>query len=331
MSGNMGKRFLTALVTFFVCLSAVAPSSWADGDGAQIVDRPKDMSTPSKEEGGILGTLLTIYTKTRNAVKFAYNEVMYYREMRQNFTNMQRWFDRAEQRAANVWDETTQLIKNPKDVFYTLQKMQEIFDNIDYAVEAIPDELDNILAKTELTFDNMGSPTKEYAGMLPNTDEVLKYIDAKLGFDYLSDRTDPEIAAYAKRRAQDKKDGAIMSFPEEELVNSSKIVAASGMANAAMYQNWATKAYENIDSTDNKFANVQGANGNDLAACWYSIDQTNSNNKLLRNHLEELRILQATLGIYAYQMSEDRMQQLRYHTQLNDIGDALETTASTIK
>jgi hypothetical protein len=326
----MGKRLLIAIATVFVCLSAEAPSFWAFGDNTQIVDRPKDMSSPTKEEKGILGTLVMLYTKTRNAVKFAYNEVMYYREMRQNFSNMQKWFDRAKKRASNVWDETTQLIKDPKNVFYTLEKMQEIFDNIDYAVEAIPEELDNILAKTELTFDKIGSPTKEYAAMLPNTDEVLKYIDEKLGFNYLSNTADPEIAEYAKRRAQDQKNGSIMNFPEEELVTSSKIVAASGMANAAMYQNWATKAYQNIDNTDNIFANVQGANGNDLAACWYSIDQTNSNNKLLRNHLEELRILQATLGIYAYQMSEDRMQQLRYHSQLNDVGDALETIKNTL-
>lgn len=296
------------------------------GDAVPIVSKPKDLTgNPSKEEKGILTTLVMIYTQTRNAVKFAYNEIMYYREMRQNFANMQSWFEKSKARVEYIWDDATQLMKNPKDVFYTLEKMQEIFDNIDYSVEAIPNEIDLILAQTEITYDkSINGGNNYFQTMLPNTDEVIKYVDNKLGFNVLdSNSSDPVIAGYAKRLAKDARDGKNVTFPEEELVNSAKIVAAAGMANAAMYRNWAVKAYGNIDSLDRKFSTVTGANGNEIAACWYAIDQTNANNKLLKNHLEDLKVLQATLGIGVYGMSDDRAQQLQMISQMNDVGIAM--------
>lgn len=292
-----------------------------------IISNPKQITgnPPTKEEHGIMSTLVLVYTKTREAVKYAYNEVMYYREMRQNFTNMQEWFKKSLTRAENIWDKATQLYNNPKDIFYTMEKMEDIFDNIDYAVQNVPNELDHILARTEYTFDKMGDASDLYLHtMIPNTDETIRFIDKKLGFDKIdSTSTDSLAAAYARRLAAIEKAGGNVHFPEEELVNSAKIVAAAGMANTAMYQAWAANTYGRIDSTDRKYSGVSGANGNELAACWFAIDQTNANNKLLRNNLEDLKMFQATLGISVYEMSDERAQQLQAMNQYYDISNAM--------
>jgi hypothetical protein len=84
------------------------------------------------------------------------------------------------------------------------------------------------------------------------------------------------------------------------------------MANAEMYRNWALQSSQNIPNTEKNFASVQSANGNSLAACWYAIEQTNANNKLLANHLNELKVYQAMLGIYVYEVSDQRTQEVQF-------------------
>jgi hypothetical protein len=313
----MGKRIL--IIT--IILSCFINSFGAET--APIIDRPKNMDQPSKEESGILSTLVLIYSKTRNAVKFAYNEVMYFKEMKQNFTNMQAWFDRATKRAECVWDKSSEIFTNPKDIFVTLDRMQDIFDHIDYYTWAIPDELDHILAKTEITYDDIVSGGTHTAGMIPNTDEVIDYIDKKFGFNYLPSKDDSVNGKYVAR-LQDEKDKKGRRFPEEELVTASKLVAASSMSNAAMYKNWSINASIKSTQTESKFNNLKGANGNELAACWYAIEQSNANNKLLMNHLEDLKVLQATLGIYVYDISDLRTQELSFKNNFSDFSMSID-------
>jgi hypothetical protein len=99
------------------------------------------------------------------------------------------------------------------------------------------------------------------------------------------------------------------------------------MSNAAMYKNWAVKASARMPKTDANFAKVKGANGFELAACWYAIDETNSNNKLLRNHLEELKLLQASLGIYIFDVSDEMRQRYQYKNDLRAFATAMEDAA----
>ena len=315
----MGKSILKALSV--ALLLSVALSLYG-AENAPLIDRPKNMDTPSDEEKGILSTLVLIYTKTRNAVKFAYNEVMYFREMRQNFSDMQQWFDRAINRTGAIWDKTTQLWSDPKNVFVTLDRLEDIFNNIDYNVWEIPRELDQILARTELTYDDISSGTKMTAAMFPNTDEAIKYIDEKFGFNYLSnvDKSDLEAANKGRTARQ----GTGYKFPEEDLVTSSKLIAASTMASSEMYKNWAIKTSERMPKIDKNFEKVKGANGNELAACWYSIDETNANSRLLKNHLEELKLLQATLGIYVYESSTGMQQHYAFKNQMRETAQCLD-------
>ena len=309
----MGKPILKTIV--LIIAISMAPVSFA-ADNAPLIDRPKNMDAPSDEEKGILSTLVLIYTKTRNAVKFAYNEVMYFREMRQNFSDMQQWFDRVKNRTVAVWDKTSQLWTDPKNVFVTLDRLEDIFNNIDYNAWAVPHELDRILARTELTYDDISSSTKMTAAMFPNTDEVIQYIDEKFGFDFLSNVDKSDFEAINKRRtARQAKE---YKFPEEDLVTASKLIAASTMATAEMHKNWAIQTSARMPKIDQSFESVKGANGNELAACWYSIDETNANNKLLKNHLEELKLLQATLGIYVYESSNSMQQHYAFKNQLRE-------------
>jgi hypothetical protein len=158
--------------------------------------------------------------------------------------------------------------------------------------------------------------------MVPNTDEVIRYVDEKFGFNYLLTRDKSETDRVAKRRKERLIKG--QKFPEEDLVTASKLIAASTMATSAMYKNWAIQTSARMPKIDKNFENVKGANGNELAACWYSIDETNANNKLLKNHIEELKLLQASLGIYTYQMSSEMQQRYRFKNTLDEIAACLD-------
>lgn len=285
--------------------------------GEELIDRPENMDEPTKEEKGILSTLVLIYTKTRDAVKFAYDEVMYFKEMRRNFENMQKWFDRARERTEYVWDKSSELFTDPQDVFVTLQRLENIFDHIDYAVWVVPHELDRILARTELTYDNIVTGGQSSAGMVPNTDEVLEYIDTKFGFNHLPSEKDEENGKHVQKLARLKERGH--RFPEEELVTASRLVLASSMANSEMYRQWAIKTSSKTPEKDANFATVKGANGQELAACWYAVEQTNANSRLLMNHLEELKVLQATVGLYLFDFSDTRTKELEFKNSLSDV------------
>jgi len=309
----MGKQLLIAAIVLI--LSMVRPSFCDNTSAAGLIDRPQNMDAPSKNETGILGTMVLIYTKTRDAVKDAYNEVMYFKEMYNNYQQMKNWLKRAQTRTTNIWDKASDLFTDPKNVFVTLDRLVDIFDNIDYAVWAVPNELDHILAKTEFTYDKIvdGIPS---GGMLPNTDEAIEYVDYKFGLNRLPpDTNDPVNGKYVAQLAAAKANG--QQFPEEDMVTASRLIASSAMANAEMYRNWALQASQNIPNTEKNFASVQGANGNSLAACWYAIEQTNANNKLLANHLNELKVYQAMLGIYVYEVSDQRTQELQFKNAFN--------------
>lgn len=298
-------------------LAIVIPSYCDNSSSAAgLIDRPQNMDAPSKNETGILGTMVLIYTKTRDAVKTAYNEVMYFKEMYNNYQQMKSWLKRAQTRTTAIWDKASDLFTDPKNVFVTLDRLVDIFDNIDYAVWAVPNELDHILAKTELTYDKIvdGIPS---GGMLPNTDEVIEYVDYKFGLNRLPpDTTDPITGKYVAQLTAAKVNG--QQFPEEDMVTASRLIASSAMANAEMYRNWALQSSQNIPNTEKNFASVQSANGNSLAACWYAIEQTNANNKLLANHLNELKVYQAMLGIYIYEVSDQRTQELQFKNAFSE-------------
>lgn len=305
----MGKQFLVLLLIFVFSLIVFA--------NEPIIDRPKNMDDPSTEEKGILSTLVLIYTKTRDAVRFAYDEVMYFKEMKRNFDNMHAWFERAKKRSEFIWDKSSELFTDPKNVFITLDRLEDIFDHIDYAVWAIPRELDNILSRTELTFDNIADGGEYTAGMFPNTDEVLDYIDDKFGFNYLPDKNSSTYSKHFKKLENLSENNH--TFPEQELVTASRLVIASSMSNSEMYKQWSVKTTGRIPGIDKNFTNLKGANGQELAACWYTIEQTNANSKLLKNHLEELKVLQATLGLYLYEISDQRTQELQFKNTLSGV------------
>ncbi|MBN1292357.1 MAG: hypothetical protein JXB48_11005 [Candidatus Latescibacteria bacterium] len=306
----MGRRFLIPLIIVMIAVSGFAK-------GEPIIDRPKNMDEPTTEEKGILSTLVLIYTKTRDAVKFAYDEVQYFKDIHRNFKNMQAWFNRAKNRGEYIWDKSSELFTDPQNVFVTLDRLEDIFDHIDYTTWAVPRELDRILSRTEITYDNIVTGMAGSAGMVPNTDEALEYIDSKFGFNYLSVKNDKKYGKYIQKLDDAKEKGKTV-FPEEEIVEASKQVAASSMSNSSMYRQWSLKTSQNIPQIDKNFTGVKGANGQELAACWYTIEQNNANNKLLMNHLEELKVLQATLGVYLYESSKYRSQELNFKNTFSD-------------
>lgn len=312
----MGRNILIVLIIAATTFNAIAESK-------PIVDRPKNMDQPTAEEKGILSTLVLVYTKTRDAVKFAYDEVMYFKEMKENFQSMHAWFDRAKNRGEYIWDKSSELFTDPTNVFVTLERLENIFDHVDYAAWATPRELDKILAKTEITYDNIVTRSTEHAGLVPNTDQALEYIDTRFGFNQLPSETD-EVNGKHVKKLRELKENGMRVFPEEELVTASKLVAASSMASSAAYQQWALKTSGKLPETDRKFSGVKGANGQELAACWFGIEQTNSNNKLLANNLEELKVLQATLGVYLYEESDMRTQELQFKNNLSEVYSAIQ-------
>ena len=143
------------------------------------IDKPKNFDPPTKEEGGILTTLVSSYMAVRNSVRFVYDEVTYFERMYETYDEMTGWFDKNKERVENLFDASTRVFSDPENVFTTLRRMERIFDAVDQLVLVEPRKFDYILSGGEKLVDVAAGRNNAYTGfIIPNTEGVLKYVEA---------------------------------------------------------------------------------------------------------------------------------------------------------
>lgn len=297
--------------------------------GAATIDPPANFDPPEKEEGGILTTLVSTYSSAREAVKYVYDEIIYFEHMYTTYEKLNRWFETNKVNVADAWDASTRLATDPQDIFTTLQRMEKVFDKIDNLVLNEPRRLDYILAGGEYWWDAAATRNNEYTGMIaPRTNEVLEYIEAfflsnagkPLTADQASRMTSKQIEAYARamearaRLAGIKKE----EWPEERLRAASVLIASSALAQSGAYRKWAITANHHVQDLDGKLQNLKGVNAKEMAAAWMGLENVNASNKALRHSLEELKVMSALLGYDNYDLSKRRADGIQLRNQMRD-------------
>ncbi len=285
------------------------------------VSHPQDNTPPTKEEQGILHTLVSIYSVAREAVKFAYDEIAYFERMFDTYDKMTNWFNRGKDKAVNTWDLADKLVTDPQDIFVTLDRLEGIFDGIDDLYLNEPYKLDWILAEGEYWWDRAARRNNEYGtGVIaPNTQAVLDYVEALFISSELpplseaaKDRfTNEEVALYEKKRIISNQLSSMVadSWDYEKVRKASVSLASASLANSAVYTRWSMAASNSIARTDALFNDAKGVNQKSLEATWWSIENTNANNKLIQHKTDQLRIAMALLGIDIFKMSEQKKEE----------------------
>jgi len=296
----MDRQFLNH--TILILCTAISIICAAE----DLIDRPENMDKPSKEEKGILATIVLVYSKAREAVKYAYDEIMYWREIKTSYNTMKQWFDKTKRNAKSLFNESTKLFTDPKDVFTTLDRLEYIFDGVEYMWWSVPEELDKHLLNLENDFDALQ--------LAPNTDEVISFIETTFELDQFKnpDTKQNRTLAYIKKQeipSQTLYDN-YYRFQETATIEALKLVTSSAIAKSEMYKHWTEKAWAKIAETEKEFADVKGVNGLSMAGCWYAVEAGNVNNKVLYHNLEDTKMLQAMLSLYLFDMTKQRTAEL---------------------
>lgn len=229
---------------------------------------------PTKNEGGIISTLVLVYTKTRESVKFAYDEIQYFRKFKRDLDNVGNWFRKTAEQVQKTYDVGCRIWNEPTNVLVNLKRMEIIFDNTDDLIWNKPRELDRLIATAENSWDKFADGL-----LVPHTEQTLDYLEGIMG-------------------TRDKNDA------EYDLIKTTIHLTAEAMAESEMYEKWSEKQLENIQKLDSMYSTKTGVLETDLASLWYTIENANSRNKALKHQASELTLLTASLGWKLHDMSE---------------------------
>lgn len=299
------------------------------------IDKPTNFDPPTKEEGGILTTLVSSYMAVRNSVRFVYDEVTYFERMYDTYDEMTTWFDKNKERVENLFDASTRVFSDPENVFTTLRRMERIFDAVDELVLVEPRKFDLILSGGEKLVDVAAGRNNAYTGfIIPNTEGVLKYVEAlftsneglPLPDDEKAKMSQDEQDLFSLYNSSRKsiQDVAKNDWPEERVRVAASLIASSAMANSEAYNKWSIRANNHVIQVDKAFAGIEGVNQNMMAAAWYGLENCNASNKRIRHSLEELKALQGMLGIDIWFQARKRTEELVFVNQTMELKSALQ-------
>ncbi len=276
---------------------------------------------PQTNEKGILASLVLVYTKVRNIVRDAYDEIMYWKSVYDTYQTMTTWFKKNQAEIQSIYGEACKLISDPGDIYATFSKMTTIFDQIDDIRIYEAREFDHLMAQMEGNVDNV-----VVGAIRPFTGATFSFVDALLEGNAFNPQTylkgNPDVKLAEPTSSEDSMLQAYIgqrnivsavpkaTWPDYQLLEASNIIASSAMAKSRMYQNWSMKATSNVKAIDNKLASLQSVNEQEMGAGWYALEDANANNKLLEHSVEEEKVLQGLLGIDMWYMARKRTDQL---------------------
>lgn len=273
--------------------------------GQDLINPPKsgEKDTSSKEEKGILSTLILMYTKTRNAVKYAYDEIQYWKSMKQTYDKMKMWFDRNGEKINQIASTAKKITTQKENVFEKLRRAESLFDQVEDVAFRESREFDRLITYMENDWDSLASHASRTKRFLPDVAQVLGVIEGIAGKTPSSKEVSDTIGVPEQEIKY--------ILPEQPLVASSKYIAASTIASSEYYQGWSAHALENIDSIDQKFRGFNSVNQKEMQAAWYEIEQANANNNRISHSLQELKTYIAVLGVDVWKTSEERGNELQ--------------------
>lgn len=294
MSRHMGKRITTTWIVILLSLNFTSAE--------ELINPPAKSAeeTSNKEEKGILATLILTYAKCRDNVKYAYDEIQYWKNMVKSYNQMEAWFKRNREKLENIKSKSREIITSKGDIFNKLERTEKLCDNIEDIAFNETRNFDHSLATFEKNYDSLASHERIRGRMVPQTNDVLN----KINSFFPSQNSEYSVDPKTMESFNDTMKEAL--FPEASIANVSKLVAASTISKSEVYYGWSMGAISNIDSIDKKYKNIKGINQKEFQAAWYCIEQTNANNFRIRHSIEEFKIYTALLGFDLWEQSYQR-------------------------
>lgn len=336
------RTIILLLIGFSLCFSeAVTVPTQPD---------PNDKSTggTSKNQWGIIGSLTSWYYKVRTCVRYAYDEIKYWEGVVDTYKQIHTFFNDNGNLVKALQDTTTKIFENPKDVFVNLERLETIFNGIDRIAYEEPRRFDEILYAGEKNWDKFSVDTVLYSiqlvrgdtntlthtpGILiPNTAQILGFIDRKMFGD--SSNVDTSTSSNSidsvdlafKDFDNSQRDTSHQDWPETRLRTANELVAAYAMANSAQYRMWSQRSMQKVNSSDRHFAdNAKNVNEKELAASWYGLENINANNKRIHHSALEAKVLQSMLGTEIFYKSSQRQSQMSQSIWSKDVANAIST------
>jgi hypothetical protein len=290
-----------------------------------LIDPPKEedqANKASKEEKGILSSMILIYTKTRDGVKYAYDEIQYWKNMKRTYDKMEDWFSRNKAKMQQAGNTFVLLTTEKGDVLSKFKKTEEFFDQIEDIAFKETREFDRNLASFEKSYDKMVEHERIRGRMIPTTSDVLNKVSTLFSPESSTVIIDDNMSeneraiALARQKEENELAQKRSEIKESSIYNVSKYVASSAMAKSEVYYGWSLTSLGGVENIADKYKNYKGINQKEMQTAWYGIEQVNANNFRLRHSQEELKVYIAMLGLNTWQLSDQRGVEI-YNERLN--------------
>lgn len=314
------------IILILICFAAAE-------DDMPVIDMPDNTDPPRPNETNHLATLGGIYVKVRDAVKYAYDEIIYFERMNEKRKQIGDLMKKTSMRVERIFDESAKLFTDPKSVWTTLENMEDIFDDIDNIYLEDFHELDNLIADQEDLYDAAVNRNNAYTGyIIPKTHEILNYVEALFqGKPYeftgeeIEKMTEEEFNTYKEYYLREQRLAAIIdtTWQDERVRKGSLLLATISLSKVGTQKKWIVNQLNQMRDLDEMFADIDGVNPIELGATWWAIETNNSHNKLIEASLEEAKALQAYLGLNAYDVSKRRGRQLTMKKDFSEFATEL--------
>ncbi len=291
-----------------------------------IIDKPKEDCEKTEGEKGILSTLILIYTKTRNAVKVAYDEIQYWKGLGNTYKQLKSWFSNQANYLNQVRNIATEIFTGKEDLFVKLEKAENIFDLIDHVALNESKRLDQLFCNIEYMHDQ--------SVLIPNTDNIIEGMNRLFNSGTSTDLLDPvpnglsdnekqEYRESQKQYLESKnqlRDLQLDKYPEFKLVEAAKVLSSSSIANSQVYFQWAVNSIGHYNTIEEETKNLDNVNEINLYASWLSLEQVNAYNKKIRHLAEELKLYNSILAFDMWEASLKRSIEITQEESFERVG-----------
>lgn len=298
----------------------------------QDADSEPDNKKATKEEGGILSSMIMMYSTVRNAVKYTYDQIQFMRGIGNTVTDIGDWFKDTKERTRRLGKCFHDLGTEPGDWMMKLEKVEEIFDRIDDLALNQTAKLDLLVAQGEHYFDTLHTnPYVDSKGLMhrPMITPPTQLVSNQLTewSEQVPWESIGKTEASVRREQLEKQnvadvDGAMHEEQmrlglyadmeskgedaEENLVLISKELASHVKGNSMAFEKWSQQGLNNVNQLDKEFqeAGTEGINKTELQTSWWMIEQVNAQNKGILHSELELKALLGVLGIDLFESTQ---------------------------
>lgn len=318
------NRFVALISLLAALCFPIAVTAEARGDRDKVEGTPaaiigKPSAGDTRGEQGLLEAMALMYASTRNAVRDAYDEVMYWQGLEKSFNKIDKWLSDNQREYGDSKIANRQISMKKEHLWNRLIKMESMFDGMDSsifyearkfdrALSAIKDKRDSVTFKLNDNIRNADISTyyrverRPYSAVDTSTNTTIEALDSVIGkIDefYLTTSVvdkklkNPDITYAVKQKIKATRD----SVPDAQLFDMTKMQIASSMARSEYYYAWSLNAMENMDSLDDRFARYKSISQIDAQTAWYHLEAATAKNVKIRHSIEELKLYIANLGL----------------------------------